>query len=57
MMRSVLLFCSSYLGFVSSSSSPSLVSSQLLFDMDKEIFPMVVQAAVVEGEGEFFCLG
>lgn len=59
MMRSVLLFCSSYLGFVSSSSSssPSLVSSQLLFDVDKEVFPMVIQAAVVEGEGEFFCLG
>lgn len=41
-------------GFVS--SSPSLVSSQLLFDMDKEIFPMVIQAAVAEGEGEFFYL-
>lgn len=29
-----------------------LVSSQLLFDMDKEIFPMVIQAVVAEGEGE-----
>lgn len=27
-------------------------SPQLLFDMDKEIFPMVVQAVVDEGEGE-----
>ena len=27
---------------------------QLLFDMDKEIFPMVVQAVVDEGEGEMF---
>lgn len=32
----------------------SLVSSQLLFDMDKEIFPMVIQAAVAEGEGGSF---
>ena len=36
------------------SSSPSLVSSQLVFDVDKEIFPMVIQAAVAEGEGDFF---
>lgn len=27
-------------------------SPQLLFDMDKEIFPMVVQAVVDEGEGK-----
>uniref|UniRef100_A0A8C3AV67 E3 ubiquitin-protein ligase n=1 Tax=Cyclopterus lumpus TaxID=8103 RepID=A0A8C3AV67_CYCLU len=26
---------------------------ELLFDMDKEVFPMVVQAVVDEGEGEF----
>lgn len=32
----------------------SLVSSQLLFDMDKEVFPMVIQAAVAEGEGGSF---
>lgn len=33
----------------------SLLSPQLLFDMDKEIFPMVVQAVVDEGEGELLC--
>ena len=33
---------------------PSLpLPSQLLFDMDKEIFPMVVQAVVDEGEGQY----
>ena len=37
-------------------SSPSCVSPQLLFDMDKEIFPMVVQAVVDEGEGELPCI-
>lgn len=31
-------------------------SPQLLFDMDKEIFPMVVQAVVDEGEGEWLSL-
>lgn len=30
-----------------------LLCLQLLFDVDKEIFPMVVQAVVDEGEGEF----
>lgn len=30
----------------------STFSPQLLFDMDKEVFPMVVQAVVDEGEGE-----
>lgn len=34
----------------------SLFSPQLLFDMDKEIFPMVVQAVVDEGEGELLCI-
>lgn len=32
-----------------------LLSPQLLFDMDKEVFPMVVQAVVDEGEGELLC--
>lgn len=52
MMRWVLLFGRFDLGFAS--CSPSLVSSQLLFDMEKEVFPMVIQAAVVEGEGGSF---
>lgn len=30
-------------------------SPQLQFDMDKEIFPMVVQAVVDEGEGALMC--
>lgn len=34
----------------------SLFSRQLLFDMDKEIFPMVVQAVVDEGDGELLCV-
>lgn len=34
----------------------SLFSPQLLFDMDKEIFPMVVQAVVDEGDGELLCV-
>lgn len=29
---------------------------QLLFDMDKEVFPMVVQAVVDEGDGELLCV-
>lgn len=33
------------------------LSPQLLFDMDKEIFPMVVQAVVDEGEGRVFYQG
>uniref|UniRef100_A0A8C9X843 E3 ubiquitin-protein ligase n=1 Tax=Sander lucioperca TaxID=283035 RepID=A0A8C9X843_SANLU len=28
---------------------------ELLFDMDKEVFPMVVQAVVDEGDGELLC--
>lgn len=31
-------------------------SPQLLFDVDKEVFPMVVQAVVDEGDGEWLCL-
>lgn len=34
----------------------SIFSPQLLFDVDKEIFPMVVQAVVDEGDGELGCL-
>lgn len=30
----------------------SFIVTQLLFDMDKDIYPMVVQAVVDEGDGE-----
>lgn len=49
----------SYMSHTDTCSVPlltSLFSSQLLFDMDKEIFPMVVQAVVDEGEGELLCI-
>lgn len=52
MTRWVLLFRPFAWGLVSPLTV--LVSSQLLFDPDKELFPMVIQAAVAEGEGELF---
>lgn len=33
------------------------IVTQLLFDMDKDIYPMVVQAVVDEGDGEFDVIG
>lgn len=48
------LFCEA----VMNTLQPDFVlSPQLMYDMDKEIFPMVVQAVVDEGEGEWraFC--
>lgn len=33
------------------------IVTQLLFDMDKDIYPMVVQAVVDEGDGEFDVTG
>lgn len=33
------------------------IVTQLLFDMDKDIYPMVIQAVVDEGDGEFNVIG
>lgn len=33
------------------------IVTQLLFDMDKDIYPMVVQAVVDAGDGEFYVIG
>jgi len=33
------------------------IFTQLLFDMDRDIYPMVVQAVVDEGDGELDVIG
>lgn len=43
------LFCEA---MINTLQPDSALSPQLLYDMDKEVFPMVVQAVVDEGEGE-----